>query len=207
MNKYAKALGALLGLIFWCSNVFAAASANDSGAAQTYAIKGVHLSDDDFMAPWRSYEEKTQKLNDSVDQAYCYTPFLVVAIDARNKLADHLPVYVPEGEKLWQDYAGFLTFAVQLYQTDSTLPQGVAVWLEQDQKIFSPVQSNLPSELKVVAPSSAPVAGAPKPRQLYLFAAYYYFPDEGISHDRPVILCVANKEKKYRFFFDMKKIR
>lgn len=191
MRKYAEWIWLVAVLLF--STSWGVAAASEVGDAQAYGIKGVNVSQEEFMAPWSSYEEKAVKLTEGADQAYCYTPFLVVALDAKGKMAGHLPVYVQDGEKLWQQYAGYLTFALRIDRPDNHVPQHISVWLEQDKVIYSPVQSVMPSELAVVG-------------KHYLFTPYFYFADDGIRHDQPVVLCMTIDEKGYRFFFNLKGI-
>jgi len=173
------------------------------GEAQSYGIREAALSSDQFLAPWHSYEEKAQQLNGDANQAYCYTPFSVVAFDAWGKSNNHQLVFLRDGEKIWRDYAGFFTFSIQLYFTDPVLPTDFAVWIEQKkQKIYS-YQVNISREIKPVIIADADKTTKP----LYLLSGNCYFMDDIIRQDSPLVLVAAVKDKQYRFYFNMTVIR
>lgn len=190
----------LLFLSMLCLSVAAAnGEYNSIGEAQTYGIQGANLSQEEFLAPWRSYEEKAQQLSAYSDQAYCYTPYLVVASDAWAKVNNHKLVFLRDGEKIWQDYAGFLTFTIQLSFNDPEVPKNVSLWVEQNNHRIYAYQITLPTEGK---PVTVVIPGQPA-RQIYLFTAYSYFMDDAIRRDSPLILVATAKDKQYRFYFDM----
>lgn len=175
------------------------------GEAQSYGIQGATLSSDEFLSPWHSYDEKAQQLNGDANQAYCYTPFSVVAFDAWEKSNNHQLVFLRDGEKLWQDYAGFFTFSIQLFFTDPVLPIDVAVWIEQKkQKIYS-YQVNISSEIKPIIVADTNTDKKMKP--IYLLSGNCYFMDDVIRQDSPLVLIAAVKDKQYRFYFNMPVIR
>ncbi len=191
-----------LGMVYLLSVAAAAGVYDNIGEAQSYGIQRATLSQAEFLAPWRSYEEHAQQLNADSDRAYCYTPYLVVASDAREKVNRHQLVFLRDGAKIWQDYAGFLTFTIQLYFNDPAVPKNISVWIEQKNSKYYSYQVTLPAENKPVT-----VVIPDKPaKQTYLFTGYYYFMDDIIHHDSPLVLVAAVKNKQYRFYFDMASI-
>lgn len=198
MKKIVVLILFLLSIGFF--SVVSAASLYDRvNEAQLYGIHNVHLSNEAFLAPWHSNEEQADQFGPIPHQAYCYTPYLVVAADARSKTLNNASVLLPDGVKIWQDYAGFLTFMVQLYLIDPVVPQDLSVWIEQKNSRFFVYQVQLPKETKPVM--------AVKDKSFYLFSGYYYFVDDDIRHDDPLVLVVAFKDKQVRFHFNMKLIR
>jgi hypothetical protein len=167
--------------------------------AQLYGIHNINLSNEAFLAPWRSNEEQADQFGPIPNQAYCYTPFLVVAADARSKMLNNAPVLLQDGTKIWQDYAGFLTFMIQLYLTEPIIPKDLSVWIEQKNSRFFVYQVQLQTETKPVI--------IVKDKSFYLFSGYYYFVDDDIRYDSPLVLVVAFKDKQVRFHFNMKLIR
>ena len=202
MKRYRILCLLFLGMFCLVSVVFANGEYNSIGEAQTYGIQGANLSQEEFMAPWRSYEEKAQQLSADADQAYCYTPYLVVASDAWAKVKNHQLVFLRDGEKIWQDYSGFLTFTIQLYLKDPEVPQSFSVWVEQKQHKLYAYQVTLPAETKQVT-TVIPGQPAKPAKQSYLFTGYSYFMDDVIRRDSPLILVATVNNKQYRFYFDM----
>ncbi len=213
MEKCRVFILTLLGMVCLFSAAAAAGTHSGTSEAQLYGIQHINLSQEEFLTPWRSYEEHAPQLGPNANQAYCYTPFLVVAADARSKALENAPVMLQDGEKIWQDYAGFLTFTVQLYFSDPNIPKDLSVWIEQKSSKFFAYQVRLPAK-NVPVMISPPVnsshssaSAAKQAQQAYLFTGYYYFTDNNSLHNGPLVLVAAWKDKQYRFYFNMKAIR
>lgn len=203
MKKYRVLILTFLGMVCLLSVTAAAGVYDKIGEAQAYGIQGANLSQEEFVAPWCSYEEKAPQLSADADRAYCYTPYLVVASDAWAKVNNHQLVFLRDGEQIWQDYAGFLTFTIQLYVNDPAMVKQLSLWIEQNKhKIYS-YQVTLSDEIK---PVTIVIPGKPT-RQAYLVTGYYYFRDDTISKNSPLVLVAAAGERQYRFYFAMTALR
>ena len=68
-----------------------------------------------FLKPWMAYEERAGQLNEEAERAYLFTPFLLIAMDAREKKLHNLPVSLEDSEKIITDYLDTLSFSVKVY--------------------------------------------------------------------------------------------
>lgn len=181
------------------NQVFAIAPVNTMviKEAQEYGIRQANLSSRQFLAPWTAYEEKAAKLAATADQAQLYTPFLLVALDAREKTLKSDSVNLENSEQVLIEYKGFFIFFVTLHDHPTAMKK-MSASLVQETQMFS---SYYLSE-----PVLENITFHDKPLTLTKF--YVYFPDSQIVANKPVTLVVtdtANYDR--RFYFDLEKVR
>ncbi|VBB07956.1 Hypothetical protein LUCI_3221 [Lucifera butyrica] len=169
-------------------------------AAQDYGKKYDQMNWNDFSLDWTSYEENAAKLNAATERAYFYTPFLLIAADARDKTLKKLSVTLEDSEKIITDYTGFWVFSVTLFGDNINFTQDGNAVLQQGPKLLKASQSVIPSEASPTGWNSKDAA--------YMAQCYFYFSAKDLSSLKPVILAVTTGNKKVRrFYFDIAKIR
>lgn len=167
--------------------------------AQDYGADHVKDSLPEFLRPWISYEEKAGILDETTERAYLYTTFLLLATDAREKKADGKLILTSDSERIITDYSGTLSFSVMLFGKDDGFIKGATAVLKQDKKTIKAYQ--------VTAPQKAEKCTW-LPNKLYTAQSYFYFSEEDIDLNKPVILSVTmNDKKERRFYFDLAKIK
>ncbi|MPM41098.1 hypothetical protein SDC9_87748 [bioreactor metagenome] len=153
----------------------------------------------DFISPWTAYEENAQKLDDSSEYANLYTPFLLVAADAREKSIVGQTVKLIDSQRILRQYSGYLTFSVVLFGTTPYFSEPIKCVLITDQKTIDFHQA-----------SPAEITKTPwYPNQpLYLSKHYFYFPDDQVDVYKPAILVLTTVDKReHKFYFNLNNIR
>ncbi len=167
--------------------------------AQDYGARHINDSLGDFLRPWISYEEKAAILDETTERAYLYTTFLLLATDAREKKAGGKLILNSDSEKIITDYSGTLSFSVTLFGKAADFIQPVTAVLHQGKKTLKAYQITAPAE----AEKCTWLAG-----ELFMAQAYFYFSEDDLVTDMPVILTVtANDQQKRKFYFDLGKLK
>ena len=167
--------------------------------AQDYGVKRKQLALTEFLAPWLVYEEKAPILNETTEKAYLYTPFLLIANDARDKARSKQVVELADSEKILADYAGCLVFSITANGNSPDFTEGVQVILMQEKKVFKPYH----------AVANPPVKTPRFPDEpQYTAHSYFYFADKDILLNKPITLLVTTQDKQERrFYFDLPKFK
>lgn len=193
-------LAGILSLIFllsvpWSAGALSLVNKEVILEAQAYGVKSKQLALTDFLAPWLAYEEKAPILNETTEKAYLYTPFLLIANDARDKTRSKQPVELADSEKILADYAGCLVFSIIINGNSSNFTDGVQVVLKQEKKVIKPYHA--------VANQPVKTPWFPDEPQ-YAAHSHFYFPDKDILLNKPITLIVTTKDKQERrFYFDL----
>ena len=204
----------MLLLIFWVSPANAVAPVNGEAIedARTYGFTKKLLDIHEFLSPWTAYEENAVKISEATDRAVCYTPFLLIANDAREKAKVNKSVNLADIEKLLADYAGYYTFTVILQGSTADFAEQASVVIVQDKKTIPAY------DIAVTTAESVNVPVGEKPR--YRARMYIYFHAKDIVASQPIVLKVTtsgkdtkdskdSKDSKegYSFYFDLAKIK
>lgn len=157
-----------------------------------------HLKE--FLLPWVSYEEKAINLDDTVEHAYLYTSFLLMATDARERTLNGQNVSILDSERILADYTDLLSFSMVLFGNKEDFTKNAQVVLTQGKKTIKSYQVNIP----LTAEDITKDGGQP----LFKGQCYFYFLEKDIKLDAPVVLLVTTNDKKqHSFYFDMSKIK
>ena len=201
----------MLLLFFWVSPANAVAPVNGEMIedARTYGFTKKLMDINEFLSPWTAYEEKAVKISAATDRAVCYTPFLLIANDAREKANINKPVNLTDIEKLLADYAGYYTFTVILQGSTADFAEKSAVVIVQDKKTIAAY------DIAVTAAEAVHVPAGEKPQ--YRARMYIYFLAKDIAANQPIVLKVTTSGKdgkdskdskeSYSFYFDLAKIK
>jgi len=167
--------------------------------AQEYGRQLAHLAVAEFLRPWQVYEERAAKLDERAERACLYTPFLLLATDARQKTLNGQPVRLRDSEQILGNYVGYLVFSVDLFGNSKDFARSVKAWLQQkDARV--PVH-----EVLVPSPSAKTEWWPQKPR--YHTRCYLYFYEPNVNLQQPAILVVTTGKQQHRFYFDLPKIK
>jgi len=161
--------------------------------AQYYGQMHMHSQLNDFLRPWISYEEKADRLNETAEHAYLYTPFLLIATDAREKGLNGQKIELLDGKRIVNDYAGTLSFSVVLFGTESEFGRNATVMLKQGEKVITPYQ--------VAIPLNAEKTTRYSKKSAYKIQCYFYFFDKKVDFDKPMILSIVTGDKKEHHFY------
>lgn len=168
--------------------------------AQTYGMSHSQMDVAEFLAPWTAYEEKAAQITDSAEKAYLYTPYLLIAVDAREKNQAKMPVKIGDSEKILSDYAGYLSFSVTLYGDTPQFADKLAAVIKQGNKDVLTRDIN--------SAAAERVANANSNKALYMARAYLYFLQHDIEPNKPIMLRVMTGDKQsHSFYFDLAKIK
>lgn len=163
--------------------------------AQDYGIKRKQLQLTEFLHPWLAYEEQASVINETTERAYLYTPFLLLANDARDKARSKQSVQLADSEKILADYAGCLVFSITINGNTENFNDNVQVVIRQDKKIIKPYHAVPNTPVKTSWPQGEPQ---------YSAYSYFYFHDQEISSAKPITLVVTTKDKhERRFYFEL----
>lgn len=165
--------------------------------AQEYGRRRAYETYSTFLKPWTSFEEKAQILSELTEQAYIFTPYVLVATDARERVLSNVPILVENSEKALAQYDGYLVFSIKLYAQDASAFANLSASLNQNQQVI-PVYYISPSSKRQMKINGKPIANA----QFYL-----YFVDKAIQRNQPLVLLVSDGAHQTRsFFFDLSKM-
>lgn len=166
--------------------------------AQAYGLKHASVSHSEFMAPWTAYEANAKKLDEMTDYAYIYTPYLLVATDAREKARDGQKPLIEHSEKALAQYDGYFVFRVTIFSEKAAALDKLNASLVQEKQ-------NIPMYyMSTPIPKQTAIGG----KLIYFAQVYVYFTDKTIFREKPILLAITdNAEKSHTFFFNLDKIR
>lgn len=168
--------------------------------AQEYGQMDVHRQLDDFLLPWLSYEEKAEKLDKSAEHAYLYTPFLLIATDAREKNLNGKKVNLADSKRILDNYVGTISFSVVLLGKNENFGQNANVVLKQNKKVIKTYEAVIPPKGEKTIWRSG--------KTLFRLQCYFYFLEKNIACDKPMILSiVTNDKKQHNFYFSAADIK
>ena len=158
-------------------------------AAQSYGRARANVPMDAFLQPWTVYEEKAARLDDTAERACVYTPFLLIAADARDRTAAGGTVGAADADKVLGDYDGYVIFGVTLAGTQAAdLADKYTATLRQGRKHLKP---------SLVNALQTPAADGSTSYQVQVF---FYFPSGDVVLDRTATLAVAAADGRQRYF-------
>ena len=161
--------------------------------AQLYGQMHMYSQLNDFLQPWISYEEKAERLNETAEHAWLYTPFLLIATDAREKDLNGQKPELLDGNTILNDYAGTLSFSVVIFGTEEKFGRNATVMLKQGKKIIKPYQAAIPL--------NAEKAPRYLEKSAFRLQCYFYFWDKKVDFDKPMILSIVTGDKKEHHFY------
>lgn len=165
--------------------------------AQQYGIIYAKKSTQDFLKPWTAYEQGAMTITEQAERAYIYTPYLLIASDARERQNSGKMITLADSKNLLKDYAKTLTFQVVLYGTTSTFANGVDAEITQGSTVKKAYQKIVPDK-----------ASALSDKKQYSVKCYFYFDEKDIDLTAPITLNVVKKgEFKKKFYFSLGKIQ
>ncbi len=166
--------------------------------AQLYGTANVKKEYTSFLAPWMAFEERAPKLDEFAERAYLYTPFLLIAIDARGKAQQGKQVETADSSKTLENYSGYVIFSATLYGGNDALMQNAAVTVKQDKRTVKAAQSTVEVS-KTNWPDNKPQ---------YMAQCYFYFQEKDIQTDKPALLHILTADKQeHTFYFNMDRIK
>ena len=176
-------------------------NADSIAEAQEYGKLRADRPMDEFFQPWTVYEEKCEKLDETSERAFVFTPFLLLAADARDKTLNSQPVSVSDAEKILTDYNGFVIFGAIIFGSEPDFADKLTVTVRQDKKTVKEQMDTRPAKAEKAAWSSAQ-------KPVYVCQAYFYFKSKDIANDKPVVLQISGSGKlERRFSFDLAKYK
>ncbi|MBP3400565.1 MAG: hypothetical protein J6K70_02220 [Selenomonadales bacterium] len=181
-------------LFFFCMQGSAGAVANTTNdmvaKAQQYGIVYAKKSTQDFLKPWTTYEEEAISLTEHTERAYIYTPYLLIASDAREKQNDNKTISLADSKGLLKDYEKTMTFQVILYGKKADFAQGITATITQGKTVKKAYQMIVPDKAETVSEGQ------------YCAQCYFYFDEEDLALNQSIVLNVAKKDgtkKKFNF--------
>lgn len=173
-------------LFFFCMQGSAGAVAGITGdmiaKAQQYGIVYAKKSTQDFLKPWTTYEEEAVSLTEQAERAYIYTPYLLIASDAREKQNGSQAISLAESKALLNDYEKTMTFQVILYGDEADFAQGLTATVTQGKKVKQAYQ--------MIVPDTADTLTG----EQYCAQCYFYFDEEDMALTAPITLNVTTKD-------------
>ncbi|MCX7780355.1 MAG: hypothetical protein N2491_05480 [Negativicutes bacterium] len=163
------------------------------GEAQEYGQRFKNLAVEEFMQPWTALGDKAYRTGGWEEKAYLYTPYLLIALKAREKALAGGKVHLEDSENIITEYTGYLTFEVVMYTAFPVERQMLNAVLKQGKKNVKQYQ--------VVAAQPEPVISL-QGNRLYKTQCYIYFPDRDIMMHKPVQLTISSRgerERQFRF--------
>ena len=180
-------------LFFFCMQSSAGAVADITSdmvaKAQQYGIVYAKKSTQDFLKPWTTYEEEAISLTEQSERAYIYTPYLLVASDAREKQNSSKTIALADGKTLLKDYEKTMTFQVVLYGKKADFAQGLTATISQGKTVKKAYQ--------MIVPDKAEALG-----EEYCAQCYFYFDEDDLSLNEAITLNIVKKDgskKKFNF--------
>lgn len=166
----------------------AVASVNEATvkAAQDYGRSKADMPLALFLQPWTAYEENAARLDDMAERACLYTPFLLLAADARDRTAAGEAVTTADAGKVLTDYNGYVIFGVTLSGVRADFAGKVSASLRQGRKSLRP---------KIVHAQAAVEAEGG-----YQAQVYFYFASRDVMADKTARLTVTAADSRQRVF-------
>ncbi|SFL87133.1 hypothetical protein [Pelosinus propionicus] len=164
--------------------------------AQDHAKLKIKDSLQEFLFPWIAYEEKAEKLNAKTEHSYLYTPYLLIATDAREKILKGHDVTIVESEEVLENYSGLLSFSTLLFGEKEDFAKDASVVIKQATNIIKAYQMIIPAEGEKVY--------LDKGQTVFNAQCYFYFFERDIRLDRPIVLSIiTTDQKEHNFYFDL----
>ena len=112
-----KVLLLLCFVLLFSNDVSAYTQMNDQAIerAQEYGIMNYQKDIHDFAKAWVTYEEQSKSLDTSGERAYVYTPYYLVAINARERLLAGQPINPEDGRIVINAFKGALPINIVLH--------------------------------------------------------------------------------------------
>lgn len=192
----------LLGALFlFLMQGTAGAVANVAGdmisKAQQYGIVYAKKSNQDFLKPWTAYEEEAMTLTEQSERAYIYTPYLLVASDARERQNKNQAITLSDSKEILKNYDNTLTFQVILYGSQADFASGITATLVQDGTVKTAYQQIVPEKADALSDSKQ-----------YSVKCYFYFDEKGLNLKNPTTLKITKKDVfEKKFYFSLAKVR
>ncbi|WP_346354557.1 hypothetical protein [Azotosporobacter soli] len=168
--------------------------------AQEYGRSNAHLAFQEFIHPWQGVLTKTVTAYPEA-QAYLYTPYLVIAVDARERTLSGQNVALADSEKALADYNGTLTFSVVLFASgEESFKHAPKVALQQTKSSVQPYRLVWPEgKLPQVSHGG----------KSYLKAnCYVYFADRSVKISESANLSLFTGDgREHSFSFDLTRIK
>ncbi|MDR2007329.1 MAG: hypothetical protein LBP78_08850 [Acidaminococcales bacterium] len=103
--------------------------------AQEYGIMRYQEDIPDFAKPWCVYEETSKVLDLSGERVYIYTPYYLVALNARERLISSQTINIVDGEMIVQEFSDILPVCVVLYiENADRLENKISAFIRQGEK-------------------------------------------------------------------------
>lgn len=118
--------------------------------AQYYGKSHAHVPEDEFLQPWTVYEKEAKRLQSSEEHAYVYTPFLLVAADARSRYLQGEALYIEQGKEVLQQYADTLVLKVIVHGHSASFVKNTKSAIRQEDKVIAPYECLLPTMAEAV---------------------------------------------------------
>lgn len=168
--------------------------------AQRYGQRFYKQETDTFLLPWTVFEEKALRISEYTERAYFYSPYLLIALHAKDSMLQETLPQLTDSERILTDYNGFLIFELILYSTATDLSNGLEASLTQEKRTVNHAQ--------IVTPAAPEAVQGLEGETMYRTQCYLYFADRGISYMKPVRLVVRAGDKRERCFkFNLIKMR
>ena len=124
-------------LLLYAGRVDALAPMNKNAIkeAQEYGIMRYQEDIPDFAKPWCVYEETSKALDLLGERVYVYTPYYLVALNARERLISSQTINVVDGEMIVQEFSDILPVCVVAYIEDAEkLKNKISAYIRQGEK-------------------------------------------------------------------------
>lgn len=104
-------------VLLFSNNVFAYTQMTETeiARAQEYGIMNYQKEIHDFAKSWVTYEEQSKILDTTAERAYVYTPYYLVAINARERLLSGQPINPEDGQIVINAFKGALPVNIVLH--------------------------------------------------------------------------------------------
>lgn len=189
----------LLGFIALCPTVEAVMAPGTAviREAQEYGREKTAMPLDEFLLPWTIYPENEKRIGIQTARARFYTPYLLVACDARDRAGSGRKTSLEDSRKILAEYTGFFVIELTLHGSKAEADTVNAV-LKQNDKPYSPSQISFSgSEPLRLATGNI----------VYIMKYYIYFHDADIAVNKPVKLAVEWNRQTSVFHFDLAKLK
>ncbi len=113
-------LAVFVGMLFYANVALATVNMDLSNikSAQEYGIMRYQESFFNFAKQWIVFEEKSKTVDEQGERIYVYTPFYLVALNARDRLLAGQTINVYDGQVVLDAWQGSLPISVVFYVQD-----------------------------------------------------------------------------------------
>lgn len=169
-------------------------NANTITAALAYGKNKAGVPLNVFFQPWTVYEERSDKLDETAERACFFTPFLLIAADARDRAVSGAPVTQTDVERILSDYNGYVIFAVTLYGRDAKFAGKLTASLRQEKATIRARLVNSPPLAEIVSSTRGGDG-------IYEAQCFVYFLTKEVAADKPATLLIATGDRRQRSFY------